>query len=73
MHEDGSEIPAPSPIDQVAELDDAKDARAIVLVEGRFAGPTVRGNSAIPASLVARGGAQLERGQPGRVSLEPAA
>jgi len=54
MHEDGTEIPEPSPLDQVAELDEAKDARAIVLVEARFAEPTVRVNTTIPASLVAR-------------------
>jgi len=54
MHEDGSEIPEPSLIDHVAELEDAKDARAIVLVEARFAEPTVRVNTTIPASLVAR-------------------
>jgi len=54
MHEAGTEIPEPSPLDQVAELEDAKDARAIVLVEARYAEPTVRVNTTIPASLVAR-------------------
>lgn len=54
MHEDGTEIPEPSPLDQVAALEDAKDARAIVLVEARYAEPTVRVNTTIPASLVAR-------------------
>lgn len=54
MTEHGDEVPEPSPLEAVAELEDVRDAQAIVLIEARFAEPTIRVNTTIPASLVAR-------------------
>ena len=54
MHELGRDIPEPSSLDVVTALEEAQDAKAIVLVEARYAEPTVRVNTTIPASLVAR-------------------
>ena len=61
MHESGEEIPEPSSLEHVAGLEDAADAKAIVLVEARFAEPTVRVNTTISASLVARIDREAER------------
>jgi len=61
MHERSEEIPEPSALETVAELEDAQDARAIVLIEARFAEPCVRVNTTIPASLVARIDREAER------------
>ncbi|MCC6623997.1 MAG: type II toxin-antitoxin system HicB family antitoxin [Deltaproteobacteria bacterium] len=61
MHEDGTDIPDPTELERVADLDDARDAKAIVLVEARFAEPTIRVNTTLPASLVARIDREAER------------
>lgn len=61
MHDRGDELPDPTPLELVAGHEDAHDARAIVLVEARFAEPTVRVNTTIPASLVARIDREAER------------
>jgi predicted RNase H-like HicB family nuclease len=61
MHGRGDEIPEATALERVAELEDAKDARAIVLVEARFAEPAVRVNTTLPRSLVARMDKEAER------------